>query len=438
MKRLIRLIALLSVSILPGMPAHVMAADWRGWRAFYTVEGVANAAMLAQDTQGNTYVGGTVWEGDPGWGVGVVKYDRDGHRLWAYVFDPDSPSDPRADDAFSGFVVDAQQNVYVTAAHFAPLSSVEVFKLDRDGHLLWQQSGEEYSSYASELAVDAAGNCFIAGTIGAGFSPQSFLSKYSSAGEKLWERRYGAQIWPYWGSAQSLALDPAGNIFVVGFQFTISKFDTDGNELWQKNYDGQSATKVLTDDLGNAYVTGTRLEADAFTVKLDPAGQELWQNIYAEPGARWTSPTDLILDPHGNAYFAAFTDNNLRPIVKLDPEGRVVWHKREWAGQDLALVGRLAVDQNERVWMQYTAVARRNSTDGVLVSFGPDGQRLSRTHLRTGRDAQEIGGDILLDQQGRPVVTFFGQSNGVSGWVTAKLPWTRSSRPFWPPHKHSW
>jgi hypothetical protein len=64
-----------------------------------------------------------------------VKYNANGHRLWAHVFDPDSPSEPRADDDFRSFVVDARQNVYVAVAHFAPRASVVVFKLDRDGPL---------------------------------------------------------------------------------------------------------------------------------------------------------------------------------------------------------------------------------------------------------------------------------------------------------------
>jgi len=407
-----------------------MAKDWHGWQAFYTVEGVANAGKLAQDTQGNTYVGGTVWEGEPGWGVGVVKYNPNGHRIWSYVFDPDPPFNPRADDTLSSFGVDAQQNVYVAAAHFDPLESVVVFKLDRDGHLLWQQSGE---GYPSELAVDAFGNCFVAGTIGSGFSPKSFLSKYSSDGEKLWERRYGAEFPPYWGSAQSLALDPVGNIFVVGFQFTISKFDTDGNELWRKDYFGQSAYKVLTDSLGNAYVTGPGLEADTLTVKLDPSGQELWRNIYAEPGARWTSPFDMTLDPRGNVFFTAFTDDRVTLLVKLDADGHLAWRRREWTGQDINPFSNVAIDQNGRAWLLFAFDDGRHRANEVLVSFDAHGRRLSRTRVGTQPDGMVGGGDILLDQKGRPVVTFLGQSNGVPGWVTAKLPWTRNARPFCPP-----
>ena len=429
-KRSVHFVWLLSV--LAGTLAHGVAADRRGWRAFYTLEGVANGAKLAQDTRGNTYVGGTVWEGDPGWGVGIVKYDSEGHQLWAYVFDPDSPSEPRADDDFGSFAVDAQQNVYVAAAHFGPSEIVEVFKLDPDGDLLWRDSGE---GYPSELAVDPAGNCFVAGTIGSGFSPRSFLRKYSSSGEKLWERRYVATFPPYWGSAASLALDPAGNIFVVGFQFTISKFDTGGNELWRKDYFEQSASRVLTDSFGNAYVTGPSLEADTLTVKLDPSGQELWRNIYAEPGARWTSPFEMTLDPRGNVFFTAFTEDKLTLLVKLDADGQFAWRRREWTGQDINPFSNVAVDQNGRAWLLFAFDDGRHPANEVLVSFDAHGRRLSRTRVGTQPDGMVGGGDILLDQKGHPVVTFLGQSNGVPGWSTAKLSWTRNARPFWPPHK---
>ena len=92
--------------------------------------------------------------------------------------------------------MDADQNVYVAVARFAPSASLVVFKLNRRGKLLWQRRGE---AFPAELALDAAGNCFVAGTIEANglaeSGPQSFLVKFNPRGRKLWERRYVAQIW---------------------------------------------------------------------------------------------------------------------------------------------------------------------------------------------------------------------------------------------------
>jgi outer membrane protein assembly factor BamB len=187
------------------------------------------------------------------------------------MLDSDLPTEPPSEHNFSSFAVDAEGYVYVAVVRFAPEASLVVFKLDPDGHVLWQQRGD---GVASELMLDAAGNCFIAGTVGAGSDPRSLLVKYSPDGQKLWERRFGPVTYPYWGSAKSLAIDPVGNAIVAGFEFTVSKFDPSGNEIWRKEYFGQNAYQVRLDSDGNAVVTGTRQEADMLTVKLSPDGRE--------------------------------------------------------------------------------------------------------------------------------------------------------------------
>lgn len=436
---------LCSISLLAGTFTLDAATASRGWRTFYTLEGAHPGEKLAQDTRGNVYVGGTVWQGDPRWGVSIVKYSPDGHRLWARVFDSDSPGETLADDNFRSFAVDAHENVYVAVARFAPRASLVVFKLDPRGKLLWQQRGE---AFPAELGLDGAGNCFVAGTLegngSTGTGPQSFLAKFNPDGQKLWERYYVSSNWPNWGNPADLAVDPAGNAFVVGFQYTISKFDGDGNELWQKDYFGQSAFRVITDPSGNAYVTGTRLEADTLTVKLDPSGRELWKSIYLQPEAQWTTPTDLTLDSRSNLYFTTFSETGKLDLVKLNPDGTFAWRASEMGLGGpllgLAYLNNMAVDDQGRSWFLFVTDAGKNAKDAVLSSYDPDGKRLGRTSLRTRRHADEFPGDILVDRFGNPIVTIYGQPNKAraSGWITAKLPQTRKFTPVWPPPLRDW
>jgi hypothetical protein len=437
-------VCLLSTSLLAGMLAPDGVADPRGWRTFYTLEGAHPGEKLAQDRQGNVYVGGTVWQGDAGWGVSVVKYSSEGQRRWASVFDSDSPGETLAADNFRSFAVDAGQNVYVAVARFAPAASLVVFKLDPRGKVLWQQRGE---AFPAELGLDAAGNCFVVGTLEAngvpGRGPQSFLAKFNPDGQKLWERYYVSSNWPNWGNPSSLAVDSAGNAFVVGFQYTISKFDGDGHQMWQKDYFGQAATRVITDSFGNAYVTGTRLEADTLTVKLDPSGNELWKSIYLQPEAQWTSPTDLVFDWHGNVYLSTFSEVGKVDLVKLNPDGTFAWRGKDsgigGSFVGLAYLNNLAVDEQGRSWFLFTAADGANARDAVLSSYDPNGKLLGRTNLRTRRHADELPGDILLDRLGNPLVTFYGQPNKAtaSGWITAKLPQTRNLKPIWVPPRRN-
>ncbi|MBI5215944.1 MAG: T9SS type A sorting domain-containing protein [Ignavibacteriae bacterium] len=99
--------------------------------------------------------------------------------------------------------------------------------------------------------------------------------------------------------AHSLAVDAAGNSYVAGysdggtgkkFDYVTIKYDAFGNKFWSSRYNYSSVNKddkayaVTVDASGNVYVTGESdggtSKMDALTVKYDPLGNELWTARY--------------------------------------------------------------------------------------------------------------------------------------------------------------
>jgi hypothetical protein len=96
----------------------------------------------------------------------------------------------------------------------------ELVKLDDTGNVLWTTP-----SHAQVLAVDAAGNAFVAGwftgaiDLGGGPLPNAggediYIAKYSPTGAHLWSKSFGDAFTNQW--VMGLAVDGSGNVAMVG------------------------------------------------------------------------------------------------------------------------------------------------------------------------------------------------------------------------------
>ncbi|MDB6112916.1 MAG: hypothetical protein JWR69_4666, partial [Pedosphaera sp.] len=270
-------------------------------------------------------------------------------------------------DLANSVAVDSNGNSYVlgtygATAQFGGVSltnrgtgrDIFVAKYDPQGGLLWVKSGGGTNyDYASQIALDAAGNCYIAGSIGGSrgafdsatltnngiASTFIFIAKYDPLGNVVWAREASA-FGNYLGVG-GIALDAAGNLFLGGrYQNGIdlhgitltnvtatafwAKYDPNGNVIWARQNEVGSgggayqATGVSTDAAGNCYVTGgfsgvtasfgglsiTNLGAvtDVFVAKYDPDGNALWARGGGSGGGSY--PDDvasaIITDAEGN------------------------------------------------------------------------------------------------------------------------------------------
>ncbi len=157
------------------------------------------------------------------------------------------------------------------------------------------------------VAVDAAGASWVVGMTSATLPDQTssgtvdaFIRHYNAAGAELWTRQFGS-----WDNdfAKGVAVDPAGDAYVVGQTFGslpgqtsaggwdayVRKYSPAGVELWTRQFGSggaESLSGVAVDAAGNVTVAGsTRAtipgqssagEHDGFVRRYDPAGNELW------------------------------------------------------------------------------------------------------------------------------------------------------------------
>ena len=385
------------------------------WRSFHRAAGAGVDQKLALDSEGNVYVAGTVYQ-NSGSHITIVKYDSRGERLESYNYDSEA-----AHDVFLDIALTDEGKIYVVANQFTTNWNIVVFKLDSNGALLWEK---QHEGFATAMAVDSMRNVIVGGSIDPeGGLRDSLLIKYQGDGTKLWERQFDGPYPPI-SSGRDVAVDKAGNVFLAGFGFTIAKFDGDGTPLWEKGYAGRDAYQVVLDDDGNAYVTGLSTN-NALIVKLNPAGDEIWQVSHQQRGSgnATTEPCDIALDPQGNV-FVATREKEKYELLKLGPDGTLLWNRKQ-SGKANTLFSRVAVDAQGFSWLLLTApVSQRN--DNVLISgYSAEGKRIAFARLNNGKSGRNLAADLLLDVEGNPVATFFGRQEGAPGWYTTKLSRTR-------------
>ena len=306
---------------------------------------------IAVDVAGSIYVAGTMTGAPPGeaseWrrGAFLRKYAPTGEERWTRQFGS------AGDDEANGVAVDAAGNIYVagntsgTLPGQASAGSRDVFlrKYDPSGEEIWtRQFGSTVWDGAQDVAVNREGNVYVVGETHPGQTnerlPDAFLSKYDPAGEVLWTRQFGPTGRD---GAESVAVDAAGNIYVAGntsgtlpgqiasggsADGYLRKYDPSGEELWTRQFGtGQrvEAESVAVDGEGNIHVVGSTHPGqtnegfpDAFLRKFDPAGEVLWTRQLGSHSRDVAE--DVAVDIEGNVYVAGWTVAGLpgQPFVE--------------------------------------------------------------------------------------------------------------------------
>lgn len=229
---------------------------------------------VAFDSAGGSYVAGYfatelnigdyVLSSKPIFHVFLAQFDPDGKLLGAKAFGDsgnfDSPSIAVTPNDDLVLLVTGRGTVDFGNGPLESdgLQDVFLVKFDKSGQLLWsKQFGDSKDQFGWHLVLDSTGNIFITGhfrgTIDFGggslenpneLGSKVFMAKFDSAGNHLMSKMFGNAGDMH---MQEIALDPAGNIILVG---NYSKsFDLGGGPLL--TYGGTDIFLAKLDPLGN-------------------------------------------------------------------------------------------------------------------------------------------------------------------------------------------
>lgn len=317
--------------------------------------------------------------------------------------------------------VDSSSNVFVAGYTDVGLDGntqtgiIDFFvtKYDSTGQKLWTRQLGIISKhvYANGISADSSGNVYVAGYTDGGLDGNSltgsqdfFVTKYSSAGVKMWTRQLG--VASFLTMAYAISVDSSGNAYVAGsttggldgntlsgtgaVDLFVTKYDSSGAKIWTQQLGVATktteTTSITLDSFGNFYVagytngsldgntlTGTN---DFFIVKYASTGTKLWSKQLGV-ASQATYANSISADSSGNVYIAGQTNGSLDGnaltgtqdllVAKYDSSGTRLWTRQLGAASTTTLGSAISVDSSGNAFIV-------GSTNGSL-----DGQTLHGT-----------------------------------------------------------
>lgn len=361
----------------------------------------------------------------------------------------------RHDEDAAGLAVDASGNVFVTGSTSGQLvgqtsfgfSDAWVRKYDDAGNEVWTRqfgSSEEGADSGEGAAVDSQGNLLLVGRTAKALSGTSaggfdaYVRKYSTDGNELFTVQFGTE-----GRDQALrvAVDGEDNVYVLGetrgeFEgqtnagkedVFLAKFDSTGQQVWLKQF-GTEDTDTAEDLIAagdHVYVAGSTLgeldptvtktarDNDAYVMKIDSSGEQVWVRQFGGGEAQSDALFAVAVDGDGNVLVAGRTSGELPDqstwggfdafLRKYDAEGTVLW--TEQFGSDQGLLDSdtafgVAVDSDGNAYVVGTTeghlpgMTAFRAGDVWLRKYDPDG---GETWTRQfGSDEGESGQRVVV------------------------------------------
>lgn len=189
-----------------------------------------------------------------------------------------------------------------------------------------------------------------------------------------------------------VAVDDLGNVYVTGksyrtatsYDYVTVKYDPAGNKVWEDVYDCSGgydeAYAIEVDGSGNVYVTGVCSTSpggptDYTTIKYNSSGGREWVAQYNGPGNSNDYAYDIAVDPAGNVYVTGesrgFITAQDFATVKYDADGIEQWVAIYHSGSDIARA--IYVDPSGNVYVTGQSTGAGTGSDFATVKYNSSG-----------------------------------------------------------------
>ena len=334
------------------------------------------------DATGNVYVTGenALFSGGANEML-VIKYSPSGTQLWANRFQYITSTYAGGYD----IITDADGNVYVTGEYGNTFSNIFLVKYGPSGNLINQTFYNSASEGGRKIGMDGSGKIIIGGYINDNDSLSFIALKYEQNLDFVWAARWGRGI----GNQNpiDMAVDINSNIIITGtsginVDYATVKIDPAGNVLWGNLYNSAGGTDlgraVATDHLGNVYVTGQTgvngfpLTNRYTTIKYNGNGIQQWAEDYGGSGAEdGYSAYDIAVDDSSNLYVTGGTYNNSDiSTVKYNSSGIFKWetiYNGTGNGADRGIT--VGLDNSGNVYVSGNSFGGSTGNDIVTIKY---------------------------------------------------------------------
>ena len=233
--------------------------------------------------------------------------------------------------------------VLASAATQDPVSQAWAMRIDGPTNTPIQGAG---------MDIGPSGDVFLAGYFRSGgyYLHDVLITRRSSSGALVWERRYEPPEGPSANETASAIVVHGTNVYVAGhimstngaIDFLTLKYRDSGELEWAVRLDGpghnnDGATDIAIDGQGNVLVLGHSIgnngSRDIVVLKYGPAGNLLWTYSYDSPAHAADFAVGIRVDAGGNIHVAGSagpsSEESSSITFKLDPDGHELWTARE-------------------------------------------------------------------------------------------------------------
>jgi len=311
----------------------------------------------------------------------ILKVDKNGNEIWSKKFGGDG------EDVIQALL--KRNESYFAIGYTESYGSGEadywVLKLDEEGNEIWNRTyGSNIVEFASDAAMDEEG-IIIAGlkTKSLGSMEQdAWVIKIDYDGNLLWERAFGGS-----GIDWLFCIERDGNDFIMGgysSSFTsiswdawLVKIDREGNEIWNRTYGGGDVDTIedviVSDDgyIAAGHTMSYGRVQDAFLMRVDRNGEEKWMKIFG--GGSWDAVVDV--KKYGDYYILAGRTDSFGAgssdawLLKLNENGKEIWNKT-FGGRERDVAWSVFADSGYYYLFGETASYGKGRSDAWLIKCG--------------------------------------------------------------------
>jgi hypothetical protein len=266
--------------------------------------------------------------------------------------------------------------------------------------------------------------------------------KYTSGGTLIWSYIYNGhgntEDRPY-----GIIVDQLNNVIITGSSsddYCTFKLSPQGNFSWMRKYadpnGGEDRTYgIIVDNLNNVIITGSSYGGpvsgnDIYTIKYDPAGNELWSYRYNGSGSGEDRPYGIIVDQQNNIYVTGttFTSASLSLdyiTMKVSAIGLPLWnayYNGTGGGEDRSY-GIITDQPGNNVFITGTSTGAVTGPDFVTIGYDLNGNEVFNKRFNSSGNNDDIARAIAFTTNNDIIVSGVsrtGSSLGTEDILTVK------------------